>query len=209
MKKTVSLIAFHLIFISSFSQGYIVTWAGDTVTVTLPSNPRKAGLARPGQYTDGHKQIAVLFPGDSLRIIKAGDVKGYYRKTHGKDLLCNGNFESRKLNEKDRWLLDGARKSGTGPWCFMNRVVDGEYACLYVVYSRIGNSTSRHFFLKRNGAGDSSLPVLLFTKKKLKQLLMDPDIAGEMKESSYRKGYKGYYDLVNTYNRLKEKAKKL
>jgi len=146
MKKIIFLSCLLLLAKITFCQDYIVTWNNDTIHCTLPARPGKEGVRPSLKYENGHIRTLAIFPNDSIRVLEAGQVKGYYREKHGKYLLCNGHFEAKKK------LWQGTDTN----WYFMSRVEAGEYASLYMMYLRISRSPVRYYFLMKKDDPDPS-----------------------------------------------------
>lgn len=206
--KRLWLCILTLCFYSAVSaQDYIITWANDTINCTFPQKPGKIGFRPAGKYENGHVRVLTIFPGDSIRAIEAGDVKAYYRLKHGKELLCNGYFEAKKVKETD-WQSNDAIPGNKGnAWYFMNQVVKGKYASLYMVYIWRGSKTPAPFyFVSKYNDPDSLQPAWLGTRKKLVEIFSDRDLKEAMQPVLDRKARKRYADIVREYNRLKEAA---
>lgn len=196
----------------SEAQDYIVTWKNDTIVCQLPGDAKKAGFKPVWKYEDGYERIVAFFNGDSVRVISAGEIKGYSRQKHGKRLLCDGFFEAKQiifLGTKKRTLVDETKNTEKSkPWVFMNRLIDGKYANLYIVYQLTGDGYEASYYLSRHGVEASNTVMPFFNKKKMIELMSDSDIASEMKAFRYKKSNKGFAEIVNEYNRLKEAAAK-
>jgi hypothetical protein len=176
------------------NQDYIVNWENDTIFCKLPGDAKKAGLKPVWKYEDGYERIVAVSDNDSIRIINAGDIKGYSRQKHGKRLLCDGFFESKQIlytRQNQRTTVEGENIGNNSKWYFLNRIVQGKYATLYIWYET------------------SNTVIPFFNKKKMVELLSDSDIASEMKGFKYRKSNKGFSEIVVEYNRLKEEAEVL
>lgn len=191
-------------------QDYIITWENDTIACKLPGSSNEVGLKPRNKYEDGYQRIAAVFADDSMRVINAGEIKGYSRKKHGKRLLCDGFFEAKQiifLDTKKRTLVDERKDTEKNkPWVFMNRLIEGKYASLYIVYQLIGNSYESAYYLSRYGIEAPNTVISIYSRKRLVDMLSDEDIANEMKNISYRKSSKGFSDIVIEYNRLKVAA---
>jgi hypothetical protein len=188
-------------------QDYVITWANDTIPCSFPEKPGKMGFRPARNYENGHVRVLAIFPGDSIRALEAGQVKAYYRLKHGKELLCNGYFEAKKVKDSD-WYRDDAiqRKKGEA-WYFMNRVVVGKYASLHMVYIFRGSKAPLPiYFVSKYNDPDPLQPALISTRKRLVELFSDPDIKEAMQPVLQRKARKRYADIVREYNRLKEAA---
>ncbi|MCX6317348.1 MAG: hypothetical protein NTW29_08655 [Bacteroidetes bacterium] len=193
--------------LSSFAlraQDYIITLNNDTLPCRMVQDPRKTGLRPAGNYRDGYSRIAVLFPGDSLRVFDPGQIRGYYRNTHGKGLLCDGHFESLKLQEATSELVTEAEKK-TFSQAFLFREKNGEYAAMYKLL-RWGRRLNTYYYVVKKEGGDTLTARLLTGRKSLRAIFCDEDIKSEM-EAVIRKT-KRFGDMVDAYNRLKANARK-
>ena len=107
MKKRlyITLLAFSVLCtINLLAQDKVVLLNGDSIPCKIPGNPRKEtdlsnkALGYMNDY--GFKSVVVIYPGDSIRIHRPGEIKGYVRKERG-TYLGAGFFVSRLVNEKD------------------------------------------------------------------------------------------------------------
>lgn len=199
MKRSIFLLSFLLAGQCIFSQDYIITWKSDTVYCRLPARPGKEGIRPASKYQNGHLRFLAFFSIDSVRVLEAGQVKGYYRGEHGSSLLCNGNFEARKM----AWSRQDTS------WYFMNRVVEGKHATLYMIYLSTGNSPRAYYFLKKKDDPDPLFTVLLDNRKHLKELLLEEDIKEGMLRFFSGKKRRKYSEAVKEYNQLKEEGRPL
>lgn len=176
-----------------FSQDYVVTWNNDTISCILPAKPGKEGVKPSFKYENGHIRTLAIFPNDSLRVLEAGQVKGYYRQKHGSYLLCDGHFEAKKM----RWPNKDTN------WYFMSRVEEGEYASLYMIYLKLSRSPVRYYFLIKKDDPDPLFTTYLRSWKHIQELLNDDDIKEGMQNFFSARGKKQYIKAVKEYNRLK------
>jgi hypothetical protein len=193
------------------AQDYIITWQNDTIACKLPGNSKTVGIKPGWKYQNGYERILTVFANDSIRVINAGEIKGYSRKEHGKKLLCDGIFEAKKiaLAVKNKLTpVDAEKSKKEEPWYFLNRVVQGKYASLYIQYSFQSSSISSSYYISRHGIEPPDTVIPFFNKKKMIELLSNDAMAGELANFNYRKSTKGLLDIVNEYNRLKEEADK-
>ena len=185
------------------SGDFIITWKNDTITCSFPANPKDADIRPARRYLNGHISIPTVFGNDSVRIIPAGDIKAYSRNEHGKSLLCDGYFESKKLA-----ALNGVRKNPDGrtneEWYFLRRLVDGKYASLHIIYLGTGDNISSTLFLTIHNSKTTDM-IKVWGWKKTLALLSDSDTAEELSKLK-RNGSNKYSDLVKEYNRLKEEV---
>lgn len=199
MRRNVVFLSFMLAGQFSFSQDYIITWKGDTVYCRLPAKPGKEGIRPAWKYENGHVRFLAFFPNDSVRVLEAGQVKGYYRGGHGRSLLCNGNFEARKM----AWSRQDTN------WYFMNRVEEGKHATLYMIYLSSGKAPRAYYFLKKKDDPDPWFTLLLNNRKHLEELLLEEDIKEGMQLFFSGKSRRKYSEAVKEYNRLKEQGRQL
>lgn len=209
MKKHYLLLLFAGLAIGSLAQpqDYIITWQNDTLVCKLPGDLKKTGLKPVWKYDDGYEKVVTVFENDSIRIIKAGEIKGYHRKDHGKGLLCDGVFEAKQIvttGQNKRTLVEENRTGNNLPWYFLSRVIEGKYANLYIRYVSDGRDIFAAYYLHRHGIEEENTVLPFFNKKKTIEVLSDGDIANEMKAFKYKKSNKGFAEIVNEYNRLKE-----
>ncbi len=208
MKHHLLILLFFCKFLSLKGQDHIVTWNNDTLQCTFPNKPGKEGFRPSYKYENGHLRVIAYFPNDSVRVIEAGEIKSYSRKDHGKSLLCNGQFDAKQIQREGRKASYFPRYSDEKSWHFMRRMVTGKHATLYIAYWYQGqNSPAAYYFITRSDA-DPKLAVVLNGRKDANKFLSDADMAEQMKKVKYRKSRKGYIDIVNEYNRLKEELKK-
>lgn len=195
--KYLLLCAGWLTLLDGLAQDFIITPAGDTLPCRLPGNIRKEGIRPVHKYLNGHIRLAVLFPNDSVRIQEPGQIRGYFRAVHGKSLLCDGYFESKKM----------AWKAGDTSWYFMNRVITGRFASLYRIYLWEGDVPEQYFFLdKKQGTDPDYLPWIR-DRKALKVMLTEEEtLAGMAIFFGKRKKF-SFPEAVAEYNRLKAEAR--
>ncbi|MCU0404874.1 MAG: hypothetical protein MUE99_10045 [Chitinophagaceae bacterium] len=97
-----ALIAFDMH--NLWAQDKVVLLNGDSIPCKIPGNPRKEtdlsnqAIGRINDY--GFKSVVAIYPGDSIRIHRAGEIKGYVKQEKG-TYLGAGFFVSRIINEKD------------------------------------------------------------------------------------------------------------
>lgn len=190
------------------AQDYIINWNNDTIHCRLPASAKEIGLKPRSKYQNGYTHVMVLFPNDSLRVIKAGDIKGYTRAKHGKDLLCDGYFEAKRIEAAARTQVVGREVTGADQekngWLFVSRLVGGTYLSLYISYEP-GNSTPRPRYYINYAEGQVSQKITpVYTKKKLVKMLSRDNWAASIKDFRYRRTSKGFYDIINEYNRLRQ-----
>lgn len=189
------------------AQDYVVTWDADTLQCIFPDKPRKEGVKPGSKYENGHIRLLAHFENDSIRVIEAGDIKGYFRKKHGKSLLCDGFFESVELTEQEQRYIYSGRNDGKR-WYFLNRIFPGKYASLYVMYiSRTSGPPSSFYFVKKMDH-ENTKPVLVRSWKQVFDHLHDPVISADFKAENYKGKQKEYLHIVKEYNRLKEGVSK-
>ncbi len=192
-------------------QDYIINWNNDTIACKLPGDAKKAGFKPAWKYEDGYERIVAVSDNDSIRVINAGDIKGYSRQKHGKGLLCDGFFEAKQIlfsNQNIRTTVEGKSAGNNSDWVFLSRIAEGKYATLYMKYETDGTDYFSSYYLDRHGIEAANTVIPFYNKKKMIELLSDNDIAGEMKRFKYRKSNKGFAEIVVEYNRLKEAAAK-
>lgn len=213
MKKYKLFLAIATVVLANHSkaQDYIITWKNDTIACELPGDAKKMGFKPAWKYEDGHEKIITVFKNDSIRIVNAGEIKGYSRKEHGKWLLCDGFFEAKQIintAQSKRTLVEEKGSDKNLQWHFLNRIVEGKYATLYIRYDSDGQCIFAAYYIKRHGTEAENTVIPFFNKKKMIELLSESDIASEMKAFKYKKSSKGFAEIVNEYNRLKEAAAK-
>lgn len=205
IKKHSFLLCVQVFALTLFSgaQDHVITWDADTLKCIFPDKPRKEGLRPGSKYENGHIRLLARFENDSVRVIEAGEVKGYSRKKHGKSLLCDGIFESVELTEEEQRYIYYSRSDGKR-WYFLNRVISGKHASLYVMYlSRTSGPPRSFYFIKKSGT-NSTKPVLLRNWKQMFTRLDDLPVSSGFKAENYRGKKKSFLYVVNDYNRLKE-----
>lgn len=189
------------------AQDYVITWTNDTMYCVFPEKPGKEGMRPASKYENGHVRVLTFFPNDSVRVVEAGAIKGYYREKHGKSLLCNGKFISQRVSKEDNYVAGLARRDSNSDWFFMNEVHAGKHASLYLVYLYSGSQVPTAFyFVQKHIKGSSLDPIRISTRKKLVEIFSDPDIAEGMKPVLQKKGRKNYVHIITEYNQLKEEA---
>lgn len=193
----------------TMAQDYIITWQNDTISCTLPGNIKKTGIKPIWKYQNGYQSIVTVFSNDSIRVINAGEIKGYSRQEHGKRLLCNGVFEAKKIigdTKNKLTTTEGENPGEDEPWYFLSRIVQGKYASLYIHYTYQRSSIASSYYLSRHGIEPPDTVIPFFNKKRMIELLSSDDNAEEISRFNYRKSAKGFSEIVNEYNRLKEMA---
>lgn len=204
MEKSVFLIASILLALAAPCQDHIITWKNDTIPCKLTPDPRKAGLKPAGNYRNGYFRIAALYPNDSLRVYDAGQIKGYYRKEHGKGLLCDGHFDALQLAEAAGNLVTEAERRSFA-WAFLLRVQHGRFASLYKLM-KWGRRLNTYFYIVKRGKGNAGTAQLITGNKRIRSLLFEDDIREEMVKAAGKT--KNMDSLVAIYNRVREKAAK-
>jgi hypothetical protein len=184
---------------------YVITWQNDTIPCRLPDKRGKEGIRPAWKYTNGHSKLVVIFSNDSVRIIGAGEVKGYYRAKHGQSLLCNGNFESVQLHSGEPSLTEADGKSEK-KWVFLNRVVSGKYASLYIIYYKIRGRVSPAYYVVKHTEKGSPVYMPILNWKLSVKLLADEETGEKLHQFRFTKATRKYRELVEEYNRLKENA---
>lgn len=191
----------------------IITWSGDTIAVFMPGEPWKEGFRPASRYENGYVRTLALFANDSVRLIEAGEVKGYYRKDHGKRFLCDGYFEARKVDAgKDLQLINwwrtgtGGKQDADNPWYFMSPVIKNKHVSLYRIYRWCGECMHPVYFISRPEYGDPLLSKPVWTNKETMKLLNDPDVAAEMKDYWKNAKRKRIWKIVEHFNKVKEQA---
>jgi hypothetical protein len=189
----------------------IITWGGDTLRVTMPGEPWKDGLRPSSKYDNGYLRTVTVFANDSVRVIEAGEVKGYYRQKHGKRFLCDGYFEARKVApgpdlEMINWWRNGTgrNKDMSNPWYFMSPVIKGKHASLYRIYRWCGECMHPLYLVSLPGDEDSLRTTPVWTRKEALKLLSDPDVVNEMNEYWNKAKKKKIWTIVEHYNKLKD-----
>jgi len=184
---------------------YVVTWQNDTIFCRFPDKPGKEGFKPAWKYKNGHIQLAAVFSNDSVRMISAGEIKSYSRAKHGQSLLCNGNFESIQLVNRDSTLTEEEGKREKN-WFFLNKIVPGKYATLYCKYLFTSRGPRIYYYLVKHTRESNQVPQLVWDWKKTKSMLADEDIADKLRQFRFTKARNKYRELVREYNRLKEEA---
>lgn len=190
------------------SQDYVITWKGDSLECQMPGKPWKDGFRPQRKYDNGHLRVPVVFQNDSTRVIEAGDVKGYSRTKHGRGLLCNGIFESKQLlDEKGRKSALSHFGGEEGDWYFLQRLEEGPYANLYIVYLRCSAGRNDAFYcIIKHAEAQPEKAFVMYNRKRTVQFLSDLDVATGMRNFRYKKTRQAYGKIVREYNRLKTEA---
>lgn len=196
MKKTWLFWGVLLISTLSFGQDYIISWKGDTLQCRLVQDPKKERLKPVYKFRNGHLRMAVVFPNDSIRTYDAGQIRGYYRKTHGKSFLCDGHFESVRY----RW------NNRDSTWYFMNRLFKGTHAGLYRVWLRTSDRQSADYYLYLPHAPGSQKFFYIEGFSTLRKMLSEPEVAAQMKPYFSSRKVRHYENIVRQYDRLKTEA---
>lgn len=185
------------------SSDFIITWKNDTISCSFPDNPKDVGIRPARRYLNGHISVPTVFANDSVRIIPAGDIKAYSRNKHGKSLLCDGYFESKKVS-----IFNNVKKNRTGrengKWYFLRRLVEGKYASLHIAYIGVGDDQPSFLFLTKHSPATPDL-INIWGWKNTIDILSDNDTADGLSKLK-RIGSNKYTNLVKEYNRLKEQA---
>jgi hypothetical protein len=214
MRKYLFVMVFTCLYgVSIAQEDKLITWDGDTLQCTMPGKPWKDGLRPSSKYDNGFLRTVTIFANDSVRIIEAGEVKGYYRKEHGKRFLCDGHFEARKVAPGPDLKMINWWRTGTGggkdldnPWYFMSPVVKGKHATLYRIYIWCGRCMHPVHLVSRPGDKDPLLTQPVWTRKEALKLLSDPDVSEELKKYWNTAKKKKIWTIVEHYNRAKENA---
>jgi hypothetical protein len=201
MKKILLLLFISFAFCSN-AQDYIVTWSNDTLKTTFPTNPAKERLKPAYKFKNGYLYLPAVFNNDSLRVYRAGEIKAYYREKHGKNLLCDGHFESVKAAVGTRPQRTEEGKLATN-WYFMVPVEKGKYASLYKILIW-GRRINTYYYVVKHTGETEPLGVFAMTQKQYQRLLTVPGAEEEMR--SYIKTNKRFSKMVVEYNRLMETA---
>jgi hypothetical protein len=202
MLKKIVLAAYLMAAGEVAAQDYIISWTGDTVNCRMLADPAREKLRPRYKYLNGHYRLAVVFNSDSLRVLEAGDVKAYYRKHHGKNFLCNGFFEAKKISTAAKTGLSGNLAADPNyQWYFMRQVVKGDYASLHAVYTTRGSRASLSYYISMAGP-DSLYSKFFSTKRKALRYLAGKANKKEFVQLKYRRSMKGYIDIVNMYNQV-------
>ncbi|MDZ4794303.1 MAG: hypothetical protein SGI83_08515 [Bacteroidota bacterium] len=202
MRKYI-LFCISLLFVFDISaQDYVVSWNNDTSACKMPEKPWKDGLRPSGLYDNGHVRTVAFFPTDSVRIIEPGKVKGYFRHKHGKRYLCDGYFESRKINEQSLLNLHRNNNESNNPWGFMQAIVKGKYATLYLLYAKTFRFERPVYLIARHDFTDPLYTEVMWTRKEAYTLLADASVKESMEQ--YRKSMKKQRirGIVEHYNKL-------
>jgi hypothetical protein len=182
----------------ALSQDYLVNWQNDTLSVTLPANPAKEDFKPGWKYRSGYELIAVIFANDSIRAINAGEIKAYYRQKHGKGLLCDGSFESIKVEEGT-----GKRTNAEGKvaysWYFMQPVHKGRYASLYKILVG-GKRVYTYYYIVIHKEGNRVNGQLMLNRSDARKLLTIQ--AHEEAMTHFIRKNKRFSKIVIEYNRL-------
>jgi len=196
MKEILLISCFLLTGLTGNLQDHVITWQGDTLDCRFPENPRKEGLRPAYKYHNGHIRLMAVFTNDSVRALEAGQVRGYYREKHGKRLLCDGRFESRKL------LWPGDKDTS---WYFMNIISAGKYATLYKIWEVLYEHPRAYYFVHFKKDKDPLFTTYVSNRKRMREILSDEDTKEGMTQFFADKKA-GYEAAVKTYNQLKEEA---
>ena len=185
------------------AQDYIITWNNDTLYCELPANPSKKGFRPRADNKNGYFKLVAIFPNDSVRVFKPGEIMGYYRAKHGKQLLCDGMFYSVQAVRTNRPLTDADGKKSPGDWYFMLAEKVGEYASMYKVMELNKRLNSYYYVVKHTG-NKKPEGVFMGTKKQLTAILAEKDIEEGM--TDFIKKNRLFGKMINEYNRLKKEA---
>ena len=102
-KQILFIAAFSFWLRGSSAQDKVYMLNGDSVSASILANPRKESdlsdlaIGRLNDY--GFKSMVAVYKKDSIRIVRPGDIKGYFRQEKG-DYLGAGYFFSRTINER-------------------------------------------------------------------------------------------------------------
>jgi hypothetical protein len=184
------------------AQDHIVTWNNDTLRGRFSSHLRKEGLRPQYKYNSGFYQSIFYFDNDSLRILKAGEIKSYYRKEHGKKLLCDGHFESWKIYTKELHYSRYDSRDTAAQWYFVRKIEDGKHAQLYVLTDDCGRGYFTQYFVYKKGT--AALRAVDSKKDAIGYLSDNASIKNTLDQYRNRRLKKSYTDIVKEYNRIKE-----
>lgn len=197
MKELLLISCFLLAGLTGNLQDHVITWQDDTLACRFPDKPRKEGIRRPWKYHNGHVRVMTVFANDSVRVLEAGQVKGYVRKKHGIRLLCNGRFESRKM------IWPGDRDTS---WYFMSLETEGKHASLYKVWEHFNKSPRPYYFVHLKKQKDPHFTLYVSNRKEMRNLLTDEETKEGMEQFYAANKRADFESAVKTFNRLKEEA---
>ncbi len=190
----------------SAAQDYIITWDDDTLFCRLPAKPVKEGFRPRGHHKNGYARIVAVFPNDSIRVFKPGEIKGYYREKHGQSLLCDGRFHSVKVKARNSLVTDAEGKKTMDPaWHFMVLEEEGTYASMYKLLVIDRGVRAWYYIIKHTGEKEPE-GLMMTTKRVITEHLAEKDIADEM--AGFIKKNRSYRKMMKEYNRLKHAAVK-
>lgn len=196
MKRILLISCFLLAGFTGNLQDHVITWQGDTMNCRFPEKPSKEGLKPAWKYENGHIRLMTVFENDSVRVLEAGQVKGYFREKHGTHLLCDGHFESMKMH----WPGEDTS------WYFMNLLTRGKHASLYRIWMLFNKHPRAFYFIRLKGEKIPFFTRYISKRKKLKELLIDEDTREGMMQLFEENKKVDYERAVKKYNQLKDEA---
>jgi hypothetical protein len=199
MKWMLLLLQFFAL--NAFAQDKIITNKGDTLDCRISTEPWKEKVSTRlygDKRQNGYAYIVVFFQNDSLRIIKPGEIKGFYSHSHSRSL--NGGFyESVDFQTRVNMMFKWQNLSQTS---FVRRIYSGEHITLYDFHEDdIGDITLRYLVKK---SGDETY-YPFYRKKAITTIFSDmPELLKETESRKFRYRFNDIVTIVKEYDRLKK-----
>ncbi len=177
--------------------GGIITLSGDTISCTIASGPKDAGLKRQAGAAYIYDYIVAVFNNDSVRIIYPGAIKGFYVKWPDAPATQTNWYYSDSINHTHDMLI---KKPNLMRPVFLQRLVTGGYYHLWFFeQADPGSRNDRVFVLEESSTGKRNY---FYSTRQLIKLL--GDWPGFNKNNpDYANWFKGKQRMVLDYNRYK------
>jgi len=179
------------------TNGGIITLSGDTMSCTIISTPKDAGLKRQAGAAYIYDYIVALFNNDSVRIIYPGTIKAFYAKWPNLPATQTIWYYSDSINLTYNMLIKNKRLMR--PVFLRHLVTGGHYHLLYFEQADHGARNDRIFLLEESS---TKKRTYFSSTRQLRNLLDDWPL--EHKDNpDYKDWFKGKQRMVLDYNRYK------
>ncbi len=186
----------------AWAQDKIITNNGDTLDCRISVRPwkEKISIRRLGlREQNGYEYAVVFFPNDSIRIVRPGEVKGFFVKQHSK-YLSGGYYETDSFHINISVLFKGSIPKASPQTGFLRRIYAGNEISLYDFLDGDREDNWIAYLVKKRG---EEKYTHIANKKQAVQYFSDapglPDSVGFKK----RPVYKTMLALVKAYEQLK------
>ncbi len=186
----------------AWAQDKIITNNGDTLDCRISVKPwkEKISIRKYGmREQNGYAYAVAFFPNDSMRIIRPGEIKGFFVQQH-KRYLNGGYYESATFHSNTHVLFRGSIPNARPKTRFLRRIYSGNEISLYDFHDEDIEGYWVTYHVKKKGEESYTH---IANKKQATQYFSDapglPDSVGFKK----RPVYKTMLALVKAYEHLK------